>query len=84
MISNVIRTWPLWVLLAGFYVPVLLTLYQDTLSGDFSEAAASTWSAVPLFFSTALLALAAALLATLVGGLDALVFSAFRQPRGRR
>lgn len=82
MISILIRTWPLWVLLAGFYIPVFLTVYQDTLSGNFSEAADSAWSAVPLFFSTALLALAAAFFATLIGGVDALVFSAFRQPRG--
>ena len=82
MTSTLIRTWPLWVLLAGFYIPVFLTVYQDTLSGNFSEAADSAWSALPLFFSTALLALVAAFFATLIGGIDALVFSAFRQPRG--
>lgn len=82
MSSSVIRSWPLWVLVAGFYLPVILTLCQDSLSGDFSEAAAGFWSALPLFFSTALMALAAAFLATTVGAVDALVFSAFRQPRG--
>ena len=55
---------------------------RTILSGNFSEAADSAWSAVPLFFSTALLALAAAFFATLIGGVDAWSSFMFRQPRG--
>lgn len=82
MISFVSRSWPLWIVFAGFYIPVAMTVFRDFMVGDFSEALSGTWAALPLFVSTALLALIASLIATLIGSVDALIFSAFRQPRG--
>jgi ABC-type Fe3+ transport system permease subunit len=82
MISTLTRTWPLWVLFAGFYFPVGISLYEDFLAGDVSEAAAGFWAALPLLVSTAFLVLVSALLATSVGAIDALVFSTYRRPYG--
>ncbi|OUU20090.1 MAG: hypothetical protein CBC13_11410 [Planctomycetia bacterium TMED53] len=78
----VARSWPIWVIGLGFYLPVAITFFNDARMGSWAEAFSSTWAAIPLFFSTALLALASAFLATFIGAVDALLYSAFRQPRG--
>ncbi len=82
MKSYVSRSWPLWVVGLGFYLPVAITLISDARLGSWSVAISSTWAALPLLFSTAVLVFVAAFLSTLLGSADALIFSAFRQPRG--
>ena len=72
--------WPLIPVLFGFYIPISYVAIQDGLLGSTGSGAAQIGSSVAVMVVTLRVAISAALLATLLGLLDAVFLAGTRGP----